>query len=94
MKKTATPSKADRAETSAMASAPVTEQPAFARAPRVIPAKASLSKKFGNKKKLTQPAVLIFWQETYDDGQGNVIQRSYWRVVVLSDIPKEQPKRT
>ena len=57
---------------------------------RLIPAKATLK----NSRKATRPAVLIFWQETYDDGNGNLMQRSYWRVVVLQNIPKEQAKTT
>jgi hypothetical protein len=81
-----------------MAFAPIAKQAELSRgpnAPKVIPAKASLSKQL-NHKQLTQPAVLIFWQETYEDGYGNVIQRSYWRVVVLPTVPdisKQQPKR-
>jgi hypothetical protein len=58
---------------------------------RVIPAKATLAKKHNDN--VTRPAVLIFWQETYDDGAGNVIQRSFWRLVVLPIVSKEQPKR-
>jgi hypothetical protein len=58
---------------------------------RVIPAKAAIGKRHNDN--VTHPAVLIFWQETYDDGAGNVIQRSFWRVVVLPNVPKEQPKR-
>jgi len=55
---------------------------------KLIPAKATLKK----NDKVIHPAVLIFWQETYRDAQGNLIQRSYWRVVVLKNTPKEQPK--
>jgi len=71
-----------------MASARETEAPETLKAPKVIPAKASLDKKHS-----AQPAMLIFWQETYDDGNGNIVQRSYWRVVVLQNLPQEQPKR-
>jgi hypothetical protein len=86
----ASATKDDSAGRPVMASARIANRPELTRGPQVIPAKAS----FGNKK-LAQPAVLIFWQETYDDGYGNVIQRSYWRVVVLPAVPKEQgqPKR-
>ena len=61
-----------------------------ARSPEVIPAKASLDQKSHQPR----PAVLVYWQETYDDGFGNVVQRTYWRVVVLQQpISKEQPQK-
>jgi len=72
----------------AIAAARVTQHSTL-KTPQVIPAKASL-----DNKNVTHPAVLIFWQETYDDGAGNVVQHSFWRVVVLTNIPQEQPKRT
>lgn len=56
--------------------------------PAVVPAKATL-----NQQQVSHPAVLVFWQETYDDGYGNVIQRSFWRVVVLNHVPKEPSKK-
>lgn len=62
--------------------------PTLSAGEKVIPAKAAVR----SSKKAARPAVFIFWQETYRDGDGNVFQRSYWRVVVLNNSPKEQPK--
>ena len=60
------------------------------RSPQVIPAKATLDRKVHN----FQPAVLVYWQETYDDGYGHLVQRTFWRVVVLENpTPKEQPQK-
>jgi beta-lactamase regulating signal transducer with metallopeptidase domain len=61
-----------------------------ARTPEYIPAKASVEQKAQSP----QSAVLLYWQETYNDGYGNVVQRTYWRVVVLQQpISKEQRQK-
>lgn len=76
---------------SASASASFTQRPVTGpttQAVTVIPAKVTLHR----NAKIAHPAVLIFWQETYDNGSGLIIQRSFWRVVVLQNTPKEQPK--
>lgn len=80
--------KVDKAESTI--AAPQHASPMLSPGEKIIPAKATLK----NNKKAARPAVLIFWQETYDDGYGNVMQRSYWRVVVLPNVPKEQAKTT
>jgi hypothetical protein len=41
-----------------------------------------------------QQAVLVYWQETYTDGAGLVMQRTMWRVVLLNTpVHKEQAKK-
>jgi len=59
--------------------------------PALIPAKATLQ----NKANEVRPAMLVYWQETYDDGSGMIVQRTFWRLVVLQNpTPKEQPAKT
>jgi len=57
--------------------------------PAFLPARA-----LENQGKLAHPAVLMVWQETFENGAGMVVQRTYWRVVVLQQtIHKEQPQK-
>ena len=58
--------------------------------PRVVPARAMAEQ----KALAPRPAVLVYWQETYRDPSGIIVQRTFWRVVVLENpIPKEQPQK-
>ena len=75
--------------TPGVALAPHRTAPLLSPGEKIVPAKAT-----NDEHLLSRPAVLVFWQETYDDGSGHVIQRSYWRVVVLNQVPKEQAKTT
>jgi len=46
------------------------------------------------KARALQPAVLMVWQETFENGAGMVVQRTYWRVVVLQQpINQRQPQK-
>ena len=57
-------------------------------APKLVSAKAT------DPHKAPEQAVLVYWQETYTDGSGLLVQRTMWRVVVLnSPTQKEQPKK-
>jgi beta-lactamase regulating signal transducer with metallopeptidase domain len=60
--------------------------------PIVVPAKATVDPKAN----LAQPAVLVVWQETYENSDGMFVQRTFWRVVVLKQpiSPKEQPQKS
>lgn len=81
------PQKQEPIKPAATASGELPHQPDL-KSPQVIPAKAAL-----DSKHVTHPAVLIFWQETYSDASGLIVQHSYWRVVVLENVPKEQSKK-
>ncbi|MGZ4816841.1 MAG: hypothetical protein ACXVZV_15615, partial [Terriglobales bacterium] len=60
------------------------------RVPGIIPAKATLDQ----KAHAPQSAVLLYWQETYQDDSGVIVQRTFWRVVVLHNPTlKEQPQK-
>jgi beta-lactamase regulating signal transducer with metallopeptidase domain len=60
------------------------------RSPGLIPAKAVVK----NNTQRPRPAMLVVWQETYENGAGMVVQRTYWRVVVLQQpINKQQPQK-
>ena len=61
-------------------------------APIVVPAKATIDPKAN----IAQPAVLVVWQETYENSDGMFVQRTFWRVVVLKQpiSPKEQPQKS
>ena len=56
----------------------------------VVPAKATSERNAA----APQQAVLVYWQETYTDGSGVVVQRTTWHVLVLkTPTHKEQPKK-